>query len=235
MRPIYCIISIYFLYRIFIKYNFSKELFFYILTNIILSLPAFYYIYILDNIFFEGRIVPDINLLSNNSLIFSNIFLFYSLPFLYLGMQKNLKQKLLSINKNYLIILLSFVSTIFLIYNFNYNPSQSGGGIFFKFSNLIFKNNSFFYIISFVSVFFILKLVFDKKVNDLLIILILLLLDPDSYVFHKTYDPLLICIFLLLFENSLFNKFEKKNEKNFTFILFIFYIMVFLMYIIIRV
>ena len=129
----------------------------------------------------------------------------------------------------------SLSSTIFLLYNFNYNPNQSGGGIFFKFSHLLFKNNLFFYFVSFISIFFVLKIILNKKINDLLLIIILLLLDPDNYVFHKTYDPLLLCTFLLLFENSLFYKLTKKNEKNFTLILFLFYIMVFFIYIIIRI
>ena len=121
-----------------------------------------------------------------------------------------------------------------LLNNFNYDTNRSGGGIFFIFSNLFFKNNIFFYVVSFFSISLILKIFFNKKLNDILLIFILIALDPDSYVFHKTYAPLLLCIFLLLFENSLFRKLNKNFQKNFTFNLITFYILVFIMYVVIR-
>jgi hypothetical protein len=237
-RPIYSLISIYFLYQIFLKFNVSKKLLIFISLNILLSLPAFYYVFVLDNIFFT--VIPSffnnptIHIYANNIMITSTIFLFYSLPFLWINKNNLLFKKFFFNKKELLIILLSFVFTIFLIYNFNFTSDGGGGGIFYKASQLIFKNNSFFYIVSFLSITLLLKVFFDKNINNILLILILIGFDPDYFVYHKTYDPILFCFFLLLVENLSFYKLSKNNQKKLTFNLYVFYILIFLMYIFIR-
>ena len=234
IRPIYSFFAIYFFYKIFVRFGTGKELIIFITMNFFLSLPAFYYVFGLNNIFFSERINPSINLLSNNLLIISNIIFFYSLPFLLMNKDIFINKKIILNYKNYSFVLISLCITLFLIFNFNYDPNQTGGGIFFKFSNLFFKNNIFFYIVSFFTISFLLKILFDKKINDILIILVLIVLDPDNYVLHKTYDPLLLCVFILLIESSLFTKLTVQNQKNFTFNLFIFYILILFMFIFIR-
>ena len=74
IRPIYSLISIYFFYKIIKRFGLSKETSLYITTNILLSLPAFYYVYGLDIVFFENRILLNINLISTN---ISHILVFY--------------------------------------------------------------------------------------------------------------------------------------------------------------
>ena len=151
-------------------------------------------------------------------------------------MNKNiyLKEIFIFDNKKLLFFLLTFFITLFLIYNFNYDSTMNGGGFFYKASDKIFNSNIFFYIISFFSISLFLKIIFYKNINDILLILLLIGFDPDPFIYHKTYDPLLLCLFLLLFENSLFNKLSKINEKKFAFNLIGFYILVFLMYIFVR-
>ena len=63
---------------------------------------------------------------------------------------------------------------------------------------------------------FLLQIMFKKNINDIILILIIIGLDPDVFIFHMTYDPLLLCLFLLLFENKIFRCLNKKNQKSFT-------------------
>ena len=220
-RPINCLISIYFFYKIFIKFKISKELMFFIFVNILLAFPAFYYVFILENIFFNLFINyfynPTIMLYSNNILIISTIFLFYSVPFLHMNKSIILKEYFILNKKNIFLILITVILTFFLISNFNYNflSDNIGGGIFYKISNYFFYNNILFYIICFFSMNFLLKIIFEKNINDIILILIIIGLDPDVFIFHMTYDPLLLCLFLLLFENKIFRCLNKRNQKSF--------------------
>ena len=160
--------------------------------------------------------------------------MFYSIPLII--SYENILFFKLKLNNKYLVksVLLSFIVTIFLIYNFNYSNEMYGGGIFYKFSNIFFKNNIPLFIISFFSIFFLLLIFMKKNWNDILLIVILICLDPDPFIYHKTYDPLILCIFLLLFKNKLFSNLTKNTEKKITTNLTIFYYSVFFIYFIIR-
>ena len=157
---------------------------------------------------------------------------FYYLTKIYL-----LKIIIFLILKNYHFFFLSIIITLFLIYNFNYlSPTNyiDGGGIFYKTSNIFFKNNFIFYFICLFSVSLLLKIINNNNINDILLILILIGLDPDPFIYHKTYDPLLFCIFILLFENSMFNCLTKRNQKDFAINQISFYIFALILYIFVR-
>ena len=239
VRPIYCLFSIFFFYKILLLKGFGKQLILFCLTNIILSFPAIYYVFILDNIFFTYAnnffMDPTLVLYSTNILISSSIFLFYLLPFIITKIDKNTIGSIKIDNKQVSFLLTSFLITIFLIYNFNYSiTSLGGGGIFFKASQLIFNNNYLFYFISFFSLLIFTKIIFDKDISDILLLLILICLDPDPFLFHKTFDPLLVCIALLLFSNNFFNVLTKKNYKKFSIYLVSYYFLIFILFFIIR-
>ena len=156
VRPIYCLFSIFFFYKIFLFRGFGTQLILFSLFNIILSFPAIYYVFILDNIFFTYAInffmSPTLVLYSTNILISSTIFLFYLFPFIITENDKNIISSIRINTKQVSFLLTSFLITIFLIYNFNYSiTSLGGGGIFFKASQLIFSNNYLFYFVSFFS------------------------------------------------------------------------------------
>ena len=74
---------------------------------------------------------------------------------------------------NKLLFIFSLFLTSFFIYHFNYQPAN-GGGFFYILSNKIFNNNALFYIISFFSISFLLKIIFDYKINDILLIVLLI-------------------------------------------------------------
>ena len=218
MRPIYSLFGIYFFVIYYLDLNFSFKLFFYILTNLILSFPAMYYIFILDVNFFlistEGwaNISRFINLFS----ITITILLFYSIPILLPNIKKyfqinNFKAKNL---------ILSIIFLYLLIFYFNYDLNF-GGGVFYKLSILIFKNNYLFYAFSLLSFNVFILIFFDTikgkdRILDFSLILILLFLEVDGVFFHETYDPLLYFIFFIFLKNKIyFNFIDKLTNKNF--------------------
>lgn len=239
VRPIYSLFSIFFFYKVFLLRGFSKQLILFCLTNILFSFPAIYYVFILDNIFFTYAInffmSPTLVLYSTNILISSTIFLFYLFPFIITENDKNIISSIRINTKQVSFLLTSFLITIFLIYNFNYSiTSLGGGGIFFKASQLIFSNNYLFYFVSFFSFLIFSKIIFNKDISDILLLLILICLDPDPFVYHKTFDPLLICIVLLLFSNNFLNVLTTENYKKFSIYLISYYFLIFILYFIIR-
>jgi len=239
VRPIYSLFSIFFFYKIFLLRGFSKQLILFCLINIIFSFPAIYYVFILDNIFFTWAnnffISPTLTLYSTNILISSSIFLFYLFPFIITKNDKSIINLARVDTKQIIFLLTSFLITIFFIYNFNYSiNSLGGGGIFFKASQLLFNNNYLFYFICFFSFLIFSKIIFDKDIGDILLLLILICLDPDPMVYHKTFDPLLICVLLLLLNNEFFNNLTRKNYKKFSVYLISYYFLIFILYFVIR-
>ena len=213
-RPIYSILSIYFFLNFFLNLKISKKLLFYILLNLFLALPAFYYIFILEINKWAISYLFRENIFTILSLS-SSIIVFYFLPFII----KDYKSifKLILNKKNYLfyLIILSLV-----IYFFEYNISYSGG-IVLKFSNLFFGNNYFFYLISSVCILLIYSIFFskirDKNFFDLILIIILFTLEIDGVIYHETYDPLIYILILLLLRNKFFtNYIEKFNIGSFS-------------------
>jgi len=206
---------------------FSKEIIFIILINLFLSFPAFYYIFILDVNFITQSAAINFdenerilfNNLSNDILITYSIILFYIFPFLVL---KIIQLKDLYDLKNLVLTILIFtVCSIFFDYNYEY----SGGGIFFKISNFIFKNNIFFLVISFLSIYIINLLFFKNKINVLIFFLIILN-NPQYTIYHKYFDPFLLICFFTIFT---FKIDLKKLNYNYNFFSLIIYFGLFLL------
>jgi len=217
MSPNFAVFSIFYFYFFFMEYKFSKKLFYIILINIFLALPAFLYLFSLENIFLFNSATPggnkEINHFnySNKILIISTIILFYIFPFLLV--------KSFKINYfNFKILIISFLLSILLIFKFDYNFNLTGGGIFFQISNFFFDNNYFFLLTCILSLFIILNIFKISKIN-FLIIFLLLLSNPQYTIYHKYYDPLMLILFTLLFEL----KISEKNLFNYRSIL-VFYL-----------
>jgi hypothetical protein len=199
ISPNFSVFSIYFFYFFCKKYSyFSRELIYIILTNILLSLPALYYLFILDVNFLtktaaitEKKKFIFFNNIANQILIISSIIFFYFLPFVLTNIL-NLNFK--NITSKIIISLLIFI--ICLIY-FDYKFSYTGGGIFFKTSYYLFENNYLFYLISYISLLF-LCLILSNKFENYLIFLLILLSNPQISIYHKYYDPFLIVILFSL-------------------------------------
>ena len=218
ISPNFSVFSIYFFYFFFKEFRLDKKILFIILLNFILALPAIFYILNLDEIFLFKSAVPDNTIqksdyfnISNKLLAIPSIIFFYCLPFLF---TKSIKIKII----DYKNILLSFLFLIVLSFSFDYNPNYTGGGIFFKISHYLTGNNYIFFVVSFFSILFLLNIIKIGKEN-LLIIILLILSNPQYTIYHKYYDPFILILFLLLFKIN----FSKKNLFNIRTI-FIFYL-----------
>ena len=220
--PNFSIFALYFFIEYLIYYKLKKELFYYIIFSIFLAFPAFYYLFILDVFFIFTGGTPGseeylknysvISYLSNKILIISSIIFFYLIPIIFTKKEVWTKIKF---DRYLLLIFLFFILNIVF---FDYKIEFTGGGIFFKFSNILFSNNIFFYLMAFVSFYFIyLKYI---NFNNFLIIFILLISNPQLSIYHKYYDPLLLILFFTIFKINL-----SKSYFNFTnlSILYLFY------------
>ena len=223
-RPIYAIFSIYFFLRFYLDLKLSNKLLYYILTNVFLSFPALYYVFILDINFFLIHINHTLELsrfVNQYSICFS-IVLFYSIPFLLANINNNLKLSIFRIEN----IVLSIIFTYLLLFHFDYNVPY-GGGIFYKFSLLIFNNNYLFYFFSLIAFNVLLAVLFldndiKDRISNLILLLVLISLESDRVIYHETYDPLLYFIFFLLIKSRIYLNFTWKltNKKFILLILF---------------
>lgn len=238
-RPIYSLISLYFFYKIYEKFKFSNELLIFIILNILLATPAFYYFFILDQYPFNYGInffdEPTTVLYSTNIILISTIILFYTIPFLAVNKDFFFKEIFIFKRSNFLIFVITLIFILLLGFNFNYSNEMNGGGFFYKASNVIFNNNLLLYIIALFSVFILLKIITKNKINDIILIVLLFTFDPDPWVYHKSYDPLLLVIFLLLFQDKLFKNLNKNNQNIFALIFFIYFISIYILYFNIRI
>ena len=187
-----------------------------IFVNILLSIPAIYYIFVLNINFLNQPAAVGLNNdgeiffnnISNNILLISSIILFYLIPFL--------KTKIISMVKlniyNYYFLFIIIILFLICINFFNYQFHYTGGGIFYKFSYFFFKNNYLFYIISLFSLIILLKTT-DGRLSNFILLICLILNNPQITVYHKYYDPFLLIMFFSLFNfNYNFNNISKSDQ-----------------------
>ena len=215
ISPNFSVFSLFFLYNYIKIFNlFSKNILIICSLNLLLAIPAIYYIFILDINFLNKTAAINFN--EGEKIFFNNIFndilitftliFFYLLPFL---IEKIVKFK---IDFKLKYIIFSLIIFAVCVYFFNYNYNYTGGGIFFKFSNFIFNNNIFFYIIALISILVFLPYLFINKENFVLFVLILFN-NPQYTIYHKYFDPFLLIIFFSLFNFEI--SLKTKKLKNF--------------------
>ena len=224
---IYLIISSYVspnfsVFVIYFFYNYLKILNLRTLINIsifslIMSLPAFYYLFILDVNFLIAN-TPGTNNkelvglsynFSNKILIISSIFMFHVSPFLLN------KEFLTNFFQNFKkITLFTIIVFIICLPFFNYSTNFTGGGIFFEISNFFLDNNYIFYFFSFLSLLLVGYFSY-KNLNNFLIFFVLIISNVQNTIYHKYYDPLILILFFTVFINSLSEYFFKKNINLF--------------------
>jgi len=214
--PSYGIFFIYFFYHIYQRIKFSKYLFFLFFYSLILSMPAIYYVLDTDMLSSftaaQGLKVSSSQAynLSNKIMIIFTMFLFFILPIL------NFKKIFFDIFKvNFIIFLLIFLFTILNIYFFNFpfvDGGRWGGGFFHKLSNMLFDNNFIFYNVFALSLI-IFYSILSKNWNNYLLLILLILFNPQFTIYHKYYDPLIFVIFLTLFEFDIKEHFFNKKCK----------------------
>ena len=109
---------------------------------------------------------------------------------------------------------LVFISIPFLIlvYFFNYQMSSTGGGVFFQLSQILFNNNLLFFIISFFS-FLVIIYLSSVHIDNFLLIFLLVLSNIQNTIYHKYYEPLILIMAFILFNNLDYRKFFSKKRN----------------------
>ena len=229
ISPNFAIFSIYFVYVYLKQLNFfSKNFLIVIFLNIFFSLPALYYIFILKVNFFFAK--ATVGLLGGDTLFFNffnqiliipTILFFYILPFIFLKIFSLDIKKRLEIN-----LLISFLTLIICIPFFNYEIKFTGGGVFFHLSHFIFDNNLIFLIISFFSIFMILN-IFSNNFKNLLVLLIIFFGNPQTTIYHKYYDPLIMILaFSLLSINVNYKNISNKKLIIYIYLYFLSFLVI---------
>lgn len=216
LRPIYSLFSLYFFLSLFKDLNETKKIFHYILINLFLAFPAFYYIFILKIDFISLHISQEpisISRFINQFSLVVSILLFYSTSFIVFNFKKLIKSSYKVTN------LILFSIYIFILINyFNYTIPY-GGGVFYRISSLIFLNNYFFYFVSGLGFIFVKIILIDNfkskiNINDIILFLVLLFLEIDRIIYHETYDIIIYPIFFIFFKNYYFSNFFENFTKN---------------------
>ena len=223
LSPNFSVFSIFFFTKFILNYGIlSKKIFSIILINLVLAIPIFYYIFVLDINFllqtaaigFDENERIIFNNLFNDVLITFSIIFFYLTPFLFF---KIIKIDNVFKFKNILISTLIFLICIFY---FDYNYFYSGGGIFFKISYFFFNNNYLFYLISFFAILITCPLILKNYFN-ILLFAIIIFNNPQYTIYHKYFDPFLIIAFFTIFSFDI-NLKKIFYEKNYLIIFFYF-------------
>jgi len=209
--PNFSVFAIYFFYRYFLVYGISKKIFRIFLLNVLIALPAIYFVIVKDFYLFNSSVYEiDSSTkynLSNKIIIITTIIILFFIP-LFPILQKT---KFLLSKKNFFEFKF-FAILIFVLLNvFYFNFSKNaGGGIFFHLSNILFDNYILVYIVFLLSLilFYILNL---YNFNNILIFILLILYNMQFSIYYKYFDPLMIFIilFLIKFKNDYKIKLEK--------------------------
>ena len=228
ISPNFSLFIIYYFYYYLGKID-IKTLALILLFCVIFSLPAIYYIFILDINFLlagtpgleHGRSIGLSFNFSNKILIISSIILFHLIPFL---INKEFVSDFINwIKKNFFFVTFFFI--INLIF-FDYSVRFTGGGFFFQISNYLIDDNLIFYFFSFISLLLLIFFI-RNNLNNFMIFFLLILSNVQNTIYHKYYDPLIMIIFFTIFNSSLSYKFFD-NKLNLLY-LYSFYLVFILM------
>ena len=102
------------------------------------------------------------------------------------------------------------------IYFFNFPNDNWGGGFFHKVSNLFFSNNYLFFFSAFISIL-IIYTILEKKFQNYLLLIILIIYNPQLTIYLKYFDPLIFILFLTLFDFDFKKHFVDKTYKYYQF------------------
>jgi len=193
-------------YAIFFPYLFIsiiritklKNIIFFCLISLLLSVPGLFLLYKHPILFFgQGGNSTDFK---SSILIVLSIIFVYLTPFFISDFKSKLSEINQLLKNKKTLFVLFFLSIIFfyLLINFNYN-GYIGGGLYFKISNVIIGNNILFFIISFLS-FLLCFYYYKERIEDIFLIIIISTTFSSGWpIFLKYFEPWLIfCMFLLI-------------------------------------
>ena len=109
------------------------------------------------------------------------------------------------------IVVVSLLISIIGIYTFEYN-SHIGGGIFYKYSLIKLDNSIFFFLTSFLGIYFVFFFSKKKLSNLILTILLLITFSSGTFIFQKYFEPMFYIIFLNFFDkNKIIHSVKNRN------------------------
>ena len=191
------------------------------LVNLAASIPMLYYLFVLDVNFILAGKTPSLNMnpaslnfnFSNKILIISSIIFFHLIPIIFYLIDF---KKFISFFKKKLIF--TILGSLILFYFFNYQLNFTGGGVFFQLSQIIFKNNILFFIISFFSLtvlFYLSKI----NISNFFIIFLTIISNIQNTIYHKYYEVLILIMIFVLFKDLNYKNFFS-NKKSLLFLYF---------------
>ncbi|MDA7443262.1 hypothetical protein N8775_03025 [Candidatus Pelagibacter ubique] len=241
ISPNFAPFSIFYLYIFFEYFKISKNLLKIILLNCTLSLPAFFYIFIMDNNFLDldgSTWVKSYSALSltnliNKIIILPTIFIIYFIPFLIID-SKLTKIFFLYRIKNlnyfhYLLILLPIACFNQLSYE-ETNNILGGGGLFYNLLKSFNFLEFFLSIISSISILVILLFTVDNLKSNFFIFC-LILSNPQLTIYSVYFDLILITCIFLFFDNDQLKFKNMFNKRNNALKFFLYYLCILLLYV----
>lgn len=212
-RQIYALVYLFFLF-IYLKRLDFKTFLKVCLIIFSFSIPGLYYVYlfpIILTVSFDAS-------LYNSILVNLSIISFYYFPYslIILFNKKKIKLDLYFI----IFALFSFLFILFLAKYFNYNYKQ-GGGILMKFSLILFNNYIIFFITSFIGLISCYVLC-EKKIENYFLSLLIVLGISSFFIPQKYFEPMMIIILFLIYQNSSLKIFFNKNLNSY--LLFLYYL-----------
>ena len=241
ISPNFAPFSIFYFYIFFDYFKVSKNLLKIIFLNCALSLPAFFYIFIMDNNFLDfnastwvkSHSTLSLTNIINKIIILPTIFIVYFIPFLIIDFKSTIifiSTRIKKLNHfHYILILLPIISFNQLSYE-EINNVLGGGGLFYNLLKSFNFLKIFLSIISSISILVILLFLVDN-LKSKIFIFCLVLSNPQLTIYGMYFDLILItCIFLFFDNNDLKFKdmFNKRNNAN---KFFLYYSFILLLYV----
>lgn len=214
ISPNFSLFAIYF-YFFFIKNVSIKNLIPLFIFNFVVSIPIFYYLFVLKIFFLTAGKTVGLNgdyiglsfNFADKIMIISSIILFHLLPVL---LTINFHHNYVNFFKKYFIRF--FLIYLALVYFFNYQIEFTGGGFFFQLSHMLFDNNYLFFGICLFSIAFLFY--FSKvSINNFFLFSLIIISNLQNSIYHKYYEPMILIIFFTLFKNINLELFFK-NKNN---------------------
>ena len=192
----YYIIFFPYLFIAIIRLTKLKNVIFFCLISLLLSIPGMLMVYKHPVLIF-GHDAQITDFKSSILIVLSTIFV-YLTPFFI----SNFKSKLSEINqilrnkKSILSLSILLIIFFYLLLDFNYN-GYVGGGFYFKISTVMIGNNILFFTVSFLSLLLCFYY-FKERIEDIFLAIIIITSFFSGWmIFQKYFEPMLIfCLFL---------------------------------------
>lgn len=216
--PNFSIFAIFYLFYFLKYFKLSNQSILIIFTNIILSLPAIFFLIHKDFYIFKHEadyviqnysIYDTINV-ANKIIIITSIIFFFFIPFVKI---ENLKLNFFS-KANIYLGLFIIINIIF----FNFSKGL-GGGLFYHLSNM-FSGGPYLLFFIFILALLIFKNYGLFNPNNIFLFFLLIFYNIQSTIYLKYYDPIILFIFLFLIKTKIHLKLETLSLRCVIFYLF---------------